>query len=239
MKKQKSDGEGNPVEVLANKLRKLPKPRTDKDYSWKEPALNVLECVLSLHRNYNRVVEPRLNGFAERNPEVKSLKDLKGIISRLGKTEFLRQELDYDDQARAKTLLGVVKWLSKVQGSFEGATENKRLHSWAVQSKPADFERVHVKGFGLAGFQYLRMLFGAQTVKPDVHIRRFVCTAIGKVTDEQVVRYLELAAKKVNLPIRDVDAKIWQRGASRITRILSTEGQLKRRARCPALSGPG
>ena len=29
---------------------------------------------------------------------------------------------------------------------------------------------VGVRGFGLAGFQYMRMLFGAQTAKPDIHI---------------------------------------------------------------------
>jgi hypothetical protein len=73
-----------------------------------------------------------------------------------------------------------------------------------------------VPGFGLGGFQYLRMLFGAQTTKPDVHIIRFVSEAIGrKIADIKALYLLERAAKQAGLPIRELDITIWETGARR------------------------
>lgn len=47
----------------------------------------------------------------------------------------------------------------------------RRLARWAP---PCDYLVVGVAGFGLAGFQYLRRLFGAETTKPGVHVMRYV-----------------------------------------------------------------
>jgi hypothetical protein len=70
----------------------------------------------------------------------------------------------------------------------------------AAWAGPGDYLSVAARGFGLAGFQYLRMLFGAQTTKPDIHIIRFVSTIIGrKVTDVQALYLLERTAKTCRL----------------------------------------
>jgi len=68
-----------------------------------------------------------------------------------------------------------------------------------------------VHGFGLAGFQYLRMLFGAQTAKPDIHIRRFVADAVRhRVSDAEALTLLEAAAREEGLRLADLDYSIWQ-----------------------------
>jgi hypothetical protein len=60
------------------------------------------------------------------------------------------------------------------------------------------------------GFQHLRMLFGAQTTKPDVHIRNFVSEVIGrKVNDYTALALLEQASAQTNLPLHEVDGAIW------------------------------
>jgi hypothetical protein len=128
--------------------------------------------------------------------------------------DFSRAELDYKDQRRAGTLLGVVDYLLDAQHEHEGPTEAERLERWAAWARPGDYLAIGVPGFGLAGFQYLRMLFGAQTTKPDVHIIRFVSEAVGrKVTDVQALYLLERAAKRSGLRIRELDAAIWERSA--------------------------
>ncbi len=210
----RADDEKQIVEALARELRKLKFRKPQERYSWGKPALDVLDCVLSLHRRYKKVVEPRIDRFKAKNPEVQSLGDLMGMISRFGKTKFLGQELGFNDPGRARTLVGVVKYLMDVQGKFPGKDERERLRNWAARSKPEHSEEVKVRGFGLAGFQYLRMLFGAQTLKPDVHMRRFVYDVIGKkVPDWRALECLERAAKREKLPLRDVDWEIWERSA--------------------------
>jgi hypothetical protein len=82
--------------------------------------------------------------------------------------------------------------------------------------KPTDYERFGVQGFGLSGFQYLRMLFGVPTIKPDVHIRRFVSDAVGRtVTDEEALALMEAAGKHLEWPLSRLDYAIWDRSARR------------------------
>lgn len=84
--------------------------------------------------------------------------------------------------------------------------------------RPSDSAYVGVMGFGPAGFQYLRMLFGAQTTKPEVHIRRFVSAAVGSpVSDVQALNLLETAGKLLDYPLAVLDYAIWEqlaRGSS-------------------------
>ena len=55
------------------------------------------------------------------------------------------------------------------------------------------------------------MLLGAQTTKPDLHIRAFVEEAVGRpVTDVQALLLMERATKQLGLPLRDVDYEAWK-----------------------------
>ena len=58
----------------------------------------------------------------------------------------------------------------------------------------------------------MRMLFGAQTAKPDVHIRGFVSDTLKRrVNDIQALTLLENAAGILKKPAADVDYSIWLR----------------------------
>lgn len=86
------------------------------------------------------------------------------------------------------------------------------LQAWARSAKPEDYKSLNIKGFGVAGFQYLRMLFGAQATKPDKHIIDFVSEAIGgrRVSEIQALALLESAAEREGVALRDVDTSIWE-----------------------------
>jgi hypothetical protein len=195
-------------EVLAQKFAKI----EPVDFGWEYPSLNVLDCVLSLNRKYKSFTLPRINRFARNHPEIRSLDQLKEMINcYVSPVRFSQVVLDYNDEARANTLLGVVDYFINIENKYQGTTENERLHNWAINARPEDAYQVGVKGFGIAGFQYLRMLFGAQTTKPDKHITRFISNILGRpVKQEEAVYLLEEAALKVNLPVRDVDHEIWK-----------------------------
>ncbi len=181
------------------------------DYGWPHPALNVIDCILSLNRRYNSFVVPRVTNFAPRRPTIVGLSHLRELMDSFeNPLHFSIEELNYNDGPRAETLQGVIDYLVDAQQDYEGGTERERLERWASSVGPGDSFMVGVKGFGLAGFQYMRMLFGIQTTKPDVHIRRFVSEVIGRtVNDYTALALLERAAKREGLLLREVDGAIW------------------------------
>lgn len=201
------------VEVLQRNFPTVPPPA---DEIWSHPpAVKVIDCVLSLNRPYDKVVLPRIQRFVKDHPSVKELPQLKQLINSYATpSEFSTAVLTYNDSGRAVTVAGVVDYLLQVQTAYEGATEEERLVKWAAAAKPSDYLNVGVRGFGLAGFQYLRMLFGAQTTKPDVHVIGYVSKALGrKVANLQALVLLEEAAKRASLPVRELDIAIWEASA--------------------------
>ena len=91
--------------------------------------------------------------------------------------------------------------------------EEKSLKQWAVQAQ-SQIHRLNIRGFGPAGFQYLCMLFGVDTTKPDIYIIRFVSELLNRdVSDLEAHALLEAACERVGLSIRAVDKYIWEKGA--------------------------
>ncbi len=204
--------EQSDIDKLTKALLHFAPVTARNDYGWPHPPLNVLDCILSLHRRYKTTVLPRVERFAKNHPDIVELHQLRDLINRYeSPDQFSIYELDYYDAQRAMTLQGVVDVLIEIQPLYQGDTERQRLHTWAIQSKPKEVHLFGVKGFGLAGFQYLCMLFGAQTTKPDTHIRTFVTVVLGhKVGDFKMLELLEEAARCANLPLREVDHAIWE-----------------------------
>lgn len=180
---------------------------------WSIPPLDVLDCVLSLNRRYDSFCLPRVERFKDQHPEIDSLASLLHLIGTYSSPlEFSVKELNYRHEERATTLVGVLNYLLLAQTGFKGSSEASRLTEWANSVKPFDYEALGIRGFGLSGFQYLRILFGAQTVKPDVHIRRFVSGVIGRaVGDVQALTLLEAAGKHLSWPLSFLDYAIWER----------------------------
>jgi hypothetical protein len=187
-----------------------------EDYGWPQnPALSVLDCVLSLRNKYDGFCLPRVQNFALKWPGVVQLSQLAEMMAEYEKPgAFFLAEFNYNYAGREHTLRGVVNVLSLTQAKNPGSSEWERLQSWALSAQPRDYLSFGVRGFGPAGFQYMRMLLGAQTTKPDVHIKRFVSQIVGRSVDElQALELLEKASLLANLPLREVDGEIWGAGA--------------------------
>ena len=186
------------------------------NYGWGgNTALCVLDCVLSLNRRYDGFTLPRVKAFAAAHPDITELSHLRALLAAYPEVgQFSREHLNYNHAQREQTIRGVVDYLLAVGPGFAGATERECLTAWALAAKPADSAGVGVKGFGLAGFQYLRMLLGAQTTKPDVHIIRYVSQIVERpIGAWDALLLLEQAAAKAGLPLREVDGEIWQLAA--------------------------
>jgi hypothetical protein len=183
------------------------------------PALKIIDCVLSLNRDYKRVVEPRVNEFGRTHPGVRSCADLREMITTAeSPAGFLEGHLRTKDPSRAATLLGVTEFALLAQASFKQDDEEARLAAWAADARPGDYLEVGVRGFALAGFQYLRILFGADTVKPDRHIIRWVAQATGReeheVGDVEALYAMERAAKQGEFSAAWLDHEVWKRATT-------------------------
>jgi len=208
-------------DLVVSAIKRLGSIRLSDDPGWQRaPALKVIDCVLSLNRRYDKFVVPRLDSFEKAHPSVRSLEDLRLLIcSYSSAAAFLENALNYRDPSRAATLLRVVCYLIEKVSSHPAASEEESLALWAKDARPLDHHSVGVRGFGLAGFQYMRMLFGADTTKPDVHVCRFVDDALQRhVSAITALDLLERAALLTGVGVRDTDTTIWQRAARGVRR---------------------
>jgi hypothetical protein len=206
--------DSNDFSKLVGSLRQLKlSGQKPADRPWRRtPAARVIDCVLSLNRRYDSFVVPRLQTFAKNYPGVCSITDLRDLISQFPSPyEFVAKTLDYRDPNRATVLNQVVNWLVGISGQGSREEQLERLERWAQQARPVDYKNSHIRGFALAGFQYLRMHFGADTAKPDVHIRDFVEGAIGHdVSAVDALNLFERASKELGVSARELDATIWR-----------------------------
>jgi hypothetical protein len=206
----------NPSEVVLLTValaRDYSTAKPSGDRAWiRAPAVRVIDCVLSLNRRYDGFVVPRLDRFESAHPSVMAVRALRVLVdAHASPAEFMRSVLDYRDDARAQTVSGVIDFVLSILSDSPADAEIPRLEAWARAAVPDDYKHLGISGFGLAGFQYLRMLFGANTTKPDVHIVGYVREAIGRsVSNIDALRLLERAAGEAHIRIRDADTGIWE-----------------------------
>jgi len=194
----------------------------DKDHgrvmwiSGQSSAARVIDCVLSLNRNYAKVVVPRVQAFITRFPKTKSCVELAAMIVSCSSTQqFSKEMLRYNSPAFGDRLLAVPRYLIKYQQASAASAEERCLRCWATSSKPQDYLGLGIDGFGLAGFQYLRVLFGADTSKPDIYIIRYISKAVGRnVSAMNALMILERAGLMASRSVRRLDYLIWNAGAA-------------------------
>jgi hypothetical protein len=84
----------------------------NEEYGWYNPALDVIDCVLSLNRKYKAFVLPRVYAFQEKHPGIINILQLRELIASYPTPlEFSINELNYNDAGRAQILIGVVEYL--------------------------------------------------------------------------------------------------------------------------------
>lgn len=152
------------------------------DYRCEDYVANLLNMTLDFQMN-TKTVDAAANFFKQRHG-VTTHYELKSLLARHANTkegnQLLAQFLWYNNHwSRAKFLRKIMECLEA-----RGITDQTSLTHWVHD---ADFGQ-DVKGqfrteehsIGQTLFQWLRLRCGINTVKPDVHVRRFVSNAIGR-----------------------------------------------------------
>lgn len=137
--------------------------------SKERPGLGLLAVVLSIHRNYTKHVEPRLNKI--RRTSFKSFEDLKRIAS--DKQTFFKF-IDMNAEEKYKIIVELLDRIDNLKNIYGTSDDYLVLNKWAINADYRNYKKDYIgqiKGIGLATFQHLRMNFGADTVKPDQRVK--------------------------------------------------------------------
>jgi hypothetical protein len=185
-------------------------PLTENEYVATDFVVALLETVMD-YQNPTTTVQRATKHFEDnRWDEIRTLDDLERVLSRFptdrgGNDELALYLWGYHHWRRAQELRGLVTYFSE-----RNVTDLAALKAWAVASTTDDFVG-HIKGLGTAVYHGLVMRLGVETVKPDVHILRFVSDAIGRPVNElEAVEGLEQVARRLDLSPRVLDWSIWE-----------------------------
>jgi len=185
-------------------------PLTRNEYVATDFVVALLETVMD-YQNATTTVQRASTYFAaNRWDEIRTLDDLEGVLERFppdqrGNDELAQYLWGYHHWRRAGELRGLVSYFRE-----RNVADLAALRAWAVSSTTDDFVG-HIKGLGTAVYHGLVMRLGVETVKPDVHILRFVAGAIGRPVNElEAVEALEEVAKRLGLSPRTLDWSIWE-----------------------------
>ena len=185
--------------------------RLGDEYGYDNPVLICLDAVLAIQRRYKQFVVPRISRFQQEYPHIRSLSDLKQLIERYGHRRFGEQVWNYRYLPRIQTLELLVNWFLAYQQKHGFADDLEAIRYWAQQPYQEPLSAYGVRGIGIATTQYLRMLTGADTVKPDVRIHQAIEDALGRsVENEEAISLIEEAARRLGVGATTLDHAIWK-----------------------------
>jgi hypothetical protein len=136
------------------------------------PALGLLSVVLAANRSYEIIVVPRLKQIKENKPDMNSFSDLSAWIS-----EDDENFLDiYNDKKKLQTLKDLLLKIDDIKrDNPEIINDYDLMKKWAIGAIVQNYKEDvigSITNIGIATFQHLRMVFGANTVKPDLRVKQ-------------------------------------------------------------------
>jgi len=195
-----SDRELDAVEHAASSI-----PLSGFEFVADDYVLALFDTVLD-YQNQAAAIQKAEEHYREQHDrEIRTLDDLEAVLDRFpedreGNDELAQYLWGNHHWRRAQELRGLVRYFRE-----RNVTTLRRLRTWATKSQQEDFVG-HIKGLGPAVYRSLAMRMGVDTVKPDVHVLRFVSAAIGRTaTQAEAVEGLTEAAARLGLPARDLD----------------------------------
>ncbi len=187
------------------------------EFNYTNPVLILADAVLSMNRKYEAFVVPRIKHIEKSN--ITSLNKLDTVIAQNGVDAFA-QVWNYNDPRRVEILQNLAQKFLHLKEQYGLSDDLETLHKWGKEAKREEWVTFGEKGIAFTTYQYLRILCGANTVKPDIYIQRAFKEAIGKSRPlEEIVEVVEETAKLMNIQAQQLDYALWsyysQKGVSK------------------------
>ena len=172
--------------------------------NYENAVLICLDAVLSINRKYYSFVVPRIKSFQENYSNINTLSKLQDLIKNSSVEQFSKI-WNYNHPQRIEILTTLISKLIKcadIKHSDSSEIELNKLYSWANSINARDYKVFNVPGIGIATYQYIRMLLKAKTVKPDIHIKRYISSVLNRRLNEydmiDIFVFLKLNIRKIN-----------------------------------------
>jgi len=201
-----SDSDVTKVASAAKALPPAESSSLEDDY-----IVNLLVSVVDYMLKTAIVVKALAHFREHRWDEVRTLDDLERVLGRFaddkeGNTGLAQYLWGYKLWTRAAQLRGLAAYFRSV-----GVVDRAALSAWAHRNSFEDDFQGRVKGLGRAVYESLLMRQGVDTVKPDVHVRRFAESAVGRpLGDAEVIEVVSQAAKRLGIKAYELDWRIWE-----------------------------
>jgi len=201
------------IELVVNRVAQILDFHHDLDipqeHHYPTLVLVLADVVLSANRHYEEFVRPRVGLLKEL--AIPDLATLIQLIDTLGVDTFCLY-WNYRHPERVRILCDLAGRCLELLSDSEEGDEVERLRVWAQYSTTDDFSFfTDIPGFGFVSFQYLRILLGANTIKPDVHISNFIYQATGqRLSAPKLIDLLEAVATKMEVSASALDHAIWR-----------------------------
>lgn len=197
------------VDAVAGAAREL-QPATG-NYIEEDFVMNLLETVLDYQMSTTAVVRALQHYRDHRWEEIRTGEQLEDALAgfpedKEGNLALAQHLWGYNLWTRAQQLRDLTAYFRRI-----GVTNQESLRRWAKSSNfKRDFEG-RVKGLGIAVYHWLVMRQGVDTVKPDVHVRRFAEQAVGRsLSDTDVIDVVVGAAHQLKKKAYELDWAIWE-----------------------------
>ena len=208
------------IDGVTEACRVLPEPAGT---TWRNDFLINLVATVVDFQTHTTVVERAINHFRDQvGPGLGGVEDLVALMetwpaTREGNTALALHLWGYRMWTRAQMLRDLVAYFAGV-----GVTTQEGLGAWARATTFADFKG-KVPGLGRAVYQWLVMRQGVDTAKPDVHVHRFLESALGRrVSDADGIEVLSEAAWRLGRPATRLDWAIWEARTRAVPSSLNT-----------------
>lgn len=172
-------------------------------------AIPLLLVVLAANRNYNKVVVPNIQRIKTKYPKLKSIDELQELVIGMSKKEFFKF-WGHKDEKKYATLKSILNAYTDLKSTYSKKTSFEIMSEWA---KNADVENLtddiigRIPNVGIATFQHLRMVYGVDTVKPDLRVKQVLGQKFGfkNVTDKSAIKIVEEMSKKTRRSVFELD----------------------------------
>ncbi len=181
-----------------------------KEWDYESAVLILSDAILSVRRPYEAVVLPIIDRIRQNRLHENSLEQLVQLIDTRG-PQYLMDLWRYKDLERVVRLRALSQRFVHLKSKMGLHEDMEVLKRWARSATVEGAKTFGVKGVGIATYQYLRIMSGIDTVKPDAHLKQAVKDAIGHhCSDFDVIGLFEATAKRMGIPARKLEYATWK-----------------------------
>jgi hypothetical protein len=178
------------------------------EFNYSNPVLILIDAVLSMNRKYDSFVVPRIEIIKKSG--IKTLEGALQTIEKEGVSGFCKI-WNYNHPERVEILKRLINKYLLVKKELKIDDDLTALKEWGRKSTVENYEDFNVKGIGFVTYQYLRLMCGADTTKPDIHLKRAVKEGTGQsLSEAETVQVVELTAKEIKVKARQLDYALWR-----------------------------